>query len=299
MPGPSGELPAGEEQRVKELIIEQYYNFVSSADSLYRASNEAALQFQNLENPLRVAASSVDYGLEALSAATFFLGAATNSLLTLRLSSIGQVTFSDGSTHVERRITINGTAGLVRQALECAARAHWLTSPANPDELSRRGFAAIWADAYEAVRYARAIGSPELSEKERGLARLLEEGRARGLISENNGKPKPTTFLLSATDIIKKLRFTPGHVDGLRELLGSNVNCGEWVYRWLSGMAHGQGWAHPRQATAIPEGSLGMHYTKPDWARLTLSTSLAVRLIHTVLESLGRESPYVEIATRL
>lgn len=291
---PASGSESNSKHNLDQALMNQFVVLVRSADSLQEASDRAAIRLGDPGNPLRIAAEQVDFGLDAFAAATFFLGAATNSLVALRLLTVREVTISNGNTYVEGNITVTGTAGLVRQALECAAKAHWLSTAEDPVQLSIRGFAAIFSDAEEAVAYLRAIGSPQTEVAERNFEDLLKDGREKGFINENNGRPKPTRYLLGATDILRDVRFTHSTLSGLDRVLGDNVNNGEWPYRWLSGMAHGRGWVHARREPLALEESSGLVQTRPDWIRLSLSTGLAISLINTVLSALNSESPYVK-----
>ena len=193
---------------------------------------------------------------------------------------------------MDANITVNGTAGLIRQTVECAARALWLVSPKSSYDLDLRGFAAVWANAEEACRFARAIGSPEAIEKEKNFQELLEIGRSKGWMNEGGRRPKPTYPLSDATGILAGVTFDAGPLSKATHLLGTNVNNGEWVYRWSSGMAHGHAWVHPKTPEGIKESAMELVWTTPDWMKLGLSTALAVQVIQNVLDAFSKESLY-------
>lgn len=276
----------------KKVMMEFFLVNVSKADALGDAANEASFSFQAADNPLRVSMSQVEYGLDALGSATFFLGAAVNSLLALRLLTFGEVVDVDGVMKMDANITVNGTAGLIRQTVECAARALWLVSPKSAEDLNLRGFAAVWANAEEACRFARAIGSPEVDEKEGNFQALLESGRSKSLINEGARPPKPTYPLSDATGILGGVTFDAGPLTPAIHLLGTNVNNGEWVYRWSSGMAHGHAWVHSKSPEGMKDPVMELVWTKPDWMKLGLSTALAAQVIQNVLDAFSQESLY-------
>lgn len=277
-----------------KVMMEYFLMNVSKADALGDAANEASFRFQAVDNPLRLAMNQVEYGLDALSSATFFLGAAANSLLALRLLTFGEIVDVDGDLRMDANITVNGTAGLIRQIVECAARALWLVSPKSAEDLNVRGFAAVWANAEEACRFARAIGSPEADEKEKVFQELLESGRSQGWINEGGRKPKPTYPLSDATGILAGVTFDVGPLAPAIHLLGTNVSNGEWVYRWSSGMAHGHAWVHSKSPEGMKDPVMELVWTRPDWMKLGLSTSLAVQVTQNVLDAFSQESLYGE-----
>jgi hypothetical protein len=268
-----------------EPLVRPFLALVCRADALHESANRISYDLQSLDHPWRSATRSNDYAIEAVSAATSFLGAATNSFLSLRLLTIDTDAMASGKTQMNTNTTLNGTAGLLRQSLECAARAHWITSATSLDELVIRGFAATWANAEEAVNYANAIGSPEAAQKKGHLATLREEGLGLGkdLMVGDPGKEKPRYCLLGGTDSLQKISFPPEMVCGLEAAFGRKVANGEWVYRWLSGMAHGHGWVHTHKAIPAPEEAMQLVVLKADWNRLTLSIMLTEHLIRAVV----------------
>lgn len=275
-----------------KVMKEYFLANVSKADALGHAANRVSFRFESTDDPLRVSMSQVEYGLDALSSATFFLGAAVNSLLALRLLTFGEIVDVDGVMKMDAHITVNGTAGLIRQTVECAARALWLVSPKSAEDLNLRGFAAVWANAEEACRFAKAIGSPEADEKEKFFQELLDAGLSKGWMNEGARKPKPTYPLSDATGILAGVTFDAGPLSPAVHLLGTNVNNGEWVYRWSSGMAHGHAWVHSKSPEGMKDPVMELVWTKPDWMKLGLSTALAAQVIQNVLDVFSQESLY-------
>ena len=269
-----------------QIIRNHFLNNVMEADPLTEVSNQISIRLQNIDDPIRLVMGNAAYGLEALSSATFFLGAAVNSLKALRLLTIQESKNAKGELEIQAHITVNGTAGLIRQIVECAARALWLTDSKLPEDISLRGYAALWANAEESVLFAKAIGSPELKTKEGLLSDLLEIGRSKNWINEGGRKPRPTVSLSGATEILMKVSFDSGPLKPALGIMGNNVENGEWVYRWLSGMAHGYVWVHPLQKVQSEESEVDLVWTEPDWVKLTLCITLAVHLIHLVMDSL-------------
>jgi len=282
-----------------QIIKTHFLSKVMEADSLSEASDQISIRLQNANDPIRLVMGSEEYGLEALSAATFFLAAAVDSLKTLQLLTVQETKNPQGDLEILVRITVNGTAGLVRQIVECAARALWLTSSKLPEDISLRGFAALWANADEAVIFAKAIGSPESQAKEGLLSELLDVGKSKNWINEGGSKPKPTISLSGATDILKKVNFDSGPLKPALALMGHNVENGEWVYRWLSGMAHGYVWVHPLQKAEPQKSEMDQALTKPDWVKLTLCITLAVHLINCVMDSLQSSITPDEVGEQL
>jgi hypothetical protein len=138
---------------------------------------------------------------------------------------------------------IQGTAGLIRQVLECGATAAWLV--ADPALLKQRGFAALWEDMSEQAKFPQMIYEPNHDAKKADrLDRMLKIGAQHGLL--NAAGDAPATTLLHKTDACIAIKLDEGSF---------GTGTAEAFYRWTSGMAHGLPWAALRQRTE----SVGMY----------------------------------------
>lgn len=275
------------------VMINHFMSKVVIADDLVDAANSVSIRIGDVTDPLRSTMGSVECGLDALSSATHFLGAATNSLKTLKLLTINDVSADESNVKVKASITVNGTAGLIRQVVECSSRALWLLSSNSFEQLSIRGFSAVWANAEEAVLYAEAIGSSEYEQKKANFAELLAFGKSKNWINEGGRRSKPMHSLGNATEILRKVEFDPGPLASALHVLGTKANNGEWVYRWLSGMAHGHAWVHSHIEVGQADDGMQLVWTSPDWVHLTLSISLAVEVVERTLGLLSLDSPLI------
>ncbi len=267
-----------------DLLMKQFLILACRADEINVAANRITYDLQNLNHPWRTVTAGQDYAIEAVAAATFFLGAATNSFLSLRLLTIDTDAISAGETTLKANFSINGTTGLIRQTLECASRAFWLVSAKDLDQLIIRGFAATWENADAATSYANAIQAPDLASKQANREVIRQDGLAKGIMDGEAGKEKPKFALGNATDILRGRALPPELIRGLESAFGQKVGNGEWVYRWLSGMAHGFGWVHPMQnSTLQPEEEVQVMLITTDWSRLLLSLVLTEALVRDVV----------------
>ncbi len=180
---------------------------------------------------------------EAFAYAAVHLASGSDALLTLRLMAMPD----PSKPHLS--VTVNGSAGLVRQALESTAFARWLLADRSAEGLQRRGFAERWADVEEQAKYLNSWNGEEprrLAQEMR--AEVADEGVRLELLVGNPGEERkhpgrPSLPRPAATQILAQVNLKPDLIVGLAERLGAGVTTAEWLYRWLSGMAHGYAWA--------------------------------------------------------
>jgi hypothetical protein len=255
-----------------DLLKRQFLVLACRADELHIAANRVTYDLQNPNHLWRATTAEQGYAIEAVAAATFFLGAATNSFLSLRLLTIDTDAIKAGKTELNANFTINGTTGLIRQTLECASRAFWLVSAQDLDQLIIRGYAATWEDADASATYANAIQAPDLASKQANREVIRQEGIAKGMMRGEAGKEKPQFALGNATDILRDRALPPELIRGLKPSFGQNVGNGEWAYR-----------VHTKKSTVQPEEAMQVMLITPDWNRLLLSLVLTEALVRDVV----------------
>ena len=267
---------------IDDRFASNFIRLVALADGLENRANSAVFaQMPGSKHRDRLV--GIEFGEDALAAGSFQLGAAVNSLRALQLLTIQDVRQDAlGGIKLTANITINGTVGLLRQALECATWANWLLEPQLPAETTMRGIAAAWLNGLEALKHERALDGPERFAVEAAMENLIADGRRLELIRAATGINPPWAPRRPMKDVTGLLRQQAiANLDRSEVVseLGPGVSNGEWVYRWLSGMAHGYAWVHILESAEGPLGEGGFVETTADWFRLSVSASLAIQMI--------------------
>ncbi len=137
---------------------------------------------------------------------------------------------------------VSGNAGLMRQALENAALAHWLIVCDDVPTMSARGLAAMWDDLYWQRKFDEGTGVEGASARaQKRNERAFRIGREAGLIPV--GKTAPTLRFPGHLALCGLLAIDAGIVDDdlMKKMPG--LGDGGIAYQWASGMAHGKTWA--------------------------------------------------------
>ncbi len=215
---------------VHALFLQHYYKMFNNAESF--CAEVAGL----IAAP--PAPGSLEAGLDpdgpekhAIIFAGFYLHGGVDAILTWhRASTSANASIGSG---------IQGTAGLIRQALECGATAAWLV--ADPALLKQRGFAALWEDMSEQAKFPQMTYEPNQDAKKADrLDRMLKVGAQHGLL--NAAGDAPVTTLLGKTDACIAIKLD-------EDSFGTET--AEAFYRWTSGMTHGLLWPALRQRTEL------------------------------------------------
>jgi hypothetical protein len=273
----------------RTAISAMFAQLVLIADRLVDEANALVVQLGDEESKPALWRADTRYAPEALGGATMALGAAANSFQTLRLLTFP--TGWDGSpdSKLTATVTVNGTAGLLRQSCECAAVANWLLEPGSEQQLQERGFAFAWNDLRQHLAYARSIAvAPNVELLVAAQDAMIADGRELDLLVASNAQPRwrPRTPVADAAGLLREFTIPERYLAGMtpQQRLGIGVN-GEWIYRYLSGMAHGLSWVHPAQEKE--DGGRAMIFvTEPSYLHLALSADLAVRVIRQALQRL-------------
>ena len=270
----------------EQLMGEQFVQRVALAATLEQRANTAVLA-QTPGTQLRDRLIKIPFGEDAFAAASFQLGAAINSMRGLELMTIRVVRQGLASDmQIDASVTVNAAAGLLRQAVECATWACWLLEPEDPGEITVRGFAAAWLNGLEALKHAKALNGPDLIATGNAMNQLVVDGQALELLRKDSGSAPPWAPRRAMQDlsgILRRIQITDLHDVEVGAVLGPGAANGEWVYRWLSGMAHGHSWVHSTEVADGAAGQVGFVSTTVDWFRMSVSASLATQLIHSAI----------------
>jgi hypothetical protein len=236
-----------------------------------------------------IRARDVPFGQEALSSASFFLGSSVNSFQSLQLLAVGtnpQEALKNRAININ--LTINGTCGLLRQILEGAVVAKWIIDAPNDQSLMERGFAYVWENAVESIKHSKSLDSPQVESQLDALRELADQAIKVELMSANEKhfrKWKPNKEMADVTGLLRAVCLPKELVSDVQESMGTKSSNGEWLYRWLSGMAHGYAWVNRLERIEVSsERVLG--YTKPDIVRLGLAATMSINLIEQVLKAI-------------
>jgi hypothetical protein len=259
-----------------------FINAVSAADDYYIRGEKTVLrEFENTEliNNL----SKIDFGLDLFSGHQNYMQSGFNSFLTLRMAMIPTgIQFENGKPIIKVNATVNGLAGLLRQSVENLARSVWLLNASDKVQISQRGFAVVWENAKNRLKFERALKSPRVGEFEGKYDDLKTVGIEFGFFKEkSDGKPgfeeDPRVRIQDATSLLKNIS-TP--VELPAELLrqkGIGFINAEWVYRWLSGLTHGLDWVHT--SDGIPgDQDFALVIRNPDFERFSISALYVLQI---------------------
>lgn len=190
---------------------------------------------------------NTEFAFEAIAQAGVCLAAAINALKTLELTT----TFSNNSAQLN--ITNNGWAGLIRQTLEASAYANWLLEDSSPTTLQARSFGAMWDDARERRLCMEALGAPtNIKQAHEVVQRLVDDGKRLGLTKEGkDGTWHPIVRRPAATDLMQAVELPSSVLSGVDLTDSPGYANAQWLYRWVSGLAHGYPWASLANARTI------------------------------------------------
>ena len=255
---------------------------VSAADDHYNRANLIAQR--DLDNPELVRLlTKFDFGMDLFAGHQIYMQSGFNSFLTLRHAMMHNgIEAIDGQLNLNVKITINGFAGLLRQAIECLIRSVWLLDVTNKAQISERGFAVIWENATNRLKYEQALKSPKTDDYRKHLDDLRGEGIGKGLFpvdkhDSSKYADNPRIQIEDASGLLRKV-VTPINlpVDLLAQRGIGFVNA-EWVYRWLSGLTHGLDWAHVGKD--LPENlDFALIIRKPDLERFSIAAMYVLQI---------------------
>lgn len=255
---------------------------VSAADDHYSRANLIA--HRDIENQeLFRLLNKLDFGMELFAGHQMYMQSGFNSFLTLRHAMMHNgIEEIDGLLNLNVKITINGFAGLLRQTIECLIRSVWLLDVTNKAQVSERGFAVIWENATNRLKYEQALKSPKTDDFRNYLDDLRIEGIEKGLFpvdrhDSSKYADKPRIQIEDASGLLRKV-ITPINlpVDLLAERGIGFVNA-EWVYRWLSGLTHGLDWAHVRKEET-ETSDFALEIRKPDIERFSIAAMYVLQI---------------------
>lgn len=225
----------------------------------------------------------IPYGIELFSGHQNYMQSGFNSFQTLRLAMLPNgIVVENGKLNILVNSTINGFAGLLRQALENLVRSKWLLEASSRDEISIRGFAVLWENATNRLKYERALDGPLKDEIKKQVQSIRAAGIELGFFdlaygSEVEYSESPRIRIQDASGLLRKVK-SPAKLP--KELLldrGDGFLNAEWVYAWLSGLAHGLDWAH-LEAPLPDDKDFGFTYRVPDIERFTIAALYVLQL---------------------
>ncbi len=269
-------------QNTSFLFQEVLISAVSAADHHYDRANLIAqrdLENQDLVQML----SKFDFGMDLFAGHQMYMQSGFNSYLTLRHAMMHNgIEAIDGHLNLNVKITINGFAGLLRQTIECLIRSVWLLDITNQAQISERGFAVVWENATNRLKYEQALKSPREGEFRTYLDDLRVEGIKKGLFPvdrQDSSKyaDKPRIQIEDASGLLRKVQTPINLPIDLLEQRGIGFVNAEWVYRWLSGLTHGLDWVHGGKE--IPENlEFALVIRKPDLERFSIAAMYVLQI---------------------
>lgn len=219
---------------------------VSAADD-YRARAEILIN-ENLRNrELLEALESTEFGMECLAGAHMYLQSGLDSFFSFRLLALPDgIPDRTRKSEIRFQITNNGCATLLRQSLECLAKAHSLLENATVESVNARGFAIAWENSRQRLKFERAVATDALNSQ----IQLHENLRLKGIqeryliFSEERNKFILQYPLLDTTSLLRGITSPLELPKEVLERLGKGFENAEWTYHWLSGLSHGLSWVH-------------------------------------------------------
>jgi len=263
-------------------------NVVSAADD-YSKRADAIIYRHRDEKLMSELKNRTKYGAELLSGAQSYMQSGFNSFQSLRLLVLpGGINLQDGQGSVNVNFTINGMASLLRQSIECLVRAEWLFKSASNKEIDERGFAVLWSNAQSRLKYERSLKSPLQESFITEVAGLRQAGIDLGFFNitkESLGTyaKNPRVEIADATGLLRNVKTPTNFPSQLLVDRGSGFSNAEWVYVWLSGLAHGMHWAHKLPPTPADVES-EVFQRVPDYERFAIASLYVLQLGQNIFQ---------------
>lgn len=286
---------SNEELANSDSFEEKLIGLILLADDLKRETHRINTLLSNPTTKLVVNSHNSLFGNDGLACAASFLNAATDSLLALRTMTIREVSSERTQVNVSARVNVHGTAGMVRQALECAAKSHWILDASSAKEFDARSLAILWENTTQAQTYLNAIDGPRKVVLGDIKKDLWNEAIKAGMTSEKAQKQMPKVPFLDTSSILRNFHFQKYNFNYLIPNFGNNVNSGEWMYSWLSGIAHGLMWGHLNREAKSDKSKMTAVLVNPDFVRFTLSLAMTVEIIYRIFDKFDRDFPYQKL----
>ncbi len=274
----------------ENLFIQNLLHIASAADDYREKAHKLVVHNAN-NSELISKLSCIPFGTDLLAGAHMYMQSGMDSFLSFRLLSLPDgVPKLNTNSDVVFRLTNNGSAVLLRRALECLVRAKWLLDCDCREKIVQRGFAVCWSNSNERVKYEKALNSSELANQEENMRALQEVGLELDLLSLNKSETSyfPKVGIQDATSLLKSIKSDLVLPDKILDELGTGFTNAEWSYRWLSGMSHGMSWAHifneEKDSTDV---SLKVFY--PDPRKFASSALFILQIAGEVFKSLESE----------
>lgn len=241
----------------------------------------------------------VEFAIDGVAQAGLYLAASADALFTFALPS------KVSAQEVHLALTTVGTGGLLRQAMEASANACWMLEELTLSGLQERGLASVWVESDQRLKCAQALGLPApIADAQAHRTRIREDAIRLNLLAQSTNGGKTTWAPIrqkpSAVELLRKTRTPEPILEGLDDDLRSALSRSEWLYRWMSGYAHGYAWpnlATAREISNVVESSEdGVKRTNLSVALIEPNTMiLALALVVSYLNICSALASYADI----
>ena len=255
---------------------------ISAADSYSRRSD--AIVHEHANNlSLNAKYEVTNYGAELISGAHSYAQSGFNAFQTLRLAVLPNGMHpTDPDGKIQAKFTITGVAGLLRQSMECLVRAQWLLEAKGDRQIDERGYALLWSNCVNRLKYERALKSAEISKYEKLRAEIRAEGISLQLFdssstSSDGFSSDPRIGIADASGLLRKIETDVLLPSELARIFGDGFNNAEWVYIWLSGITHGLEWSHKGKSD-FGINDVGVFYRTPDFQKFATAACYILQI---------------------
>lgn len=292
-------MSQGDTQQLRETFAKIVYEHLVTT-LIPGDLNVADATIRKLPDPTSLA-SRLDrkgYAYAAISAANTYLASSCNALKTITL--LKEI---DENGKASPAVTLNGTAALARQSMECAVTAEWLLENSDEESLHQAGFAARWANAIEQHKFAQELNNPAaIANANDRIQTMIKEGTTWNYFSVGGGgQPKLKVTILNSTDLLKRTILDPDIITPEISAHGSGYKNAAWLFRFTSGQTHGLEWATMTKTNIFgdwvpPREDEELDYeviTKPTYTIINLALFTSCGLIRTASRKLlkAKSSP--------
>lgn len=278
----------------ESLAKEVYGQLISQLLPVQIQEADAAIRSPSILGSLASQLARDDYAFEAITSAGTFLAAACNGLQTIALMKN-----LDEAGQLRPAVTVNGTAALTRQALECAVTAEWLLESLDEVTLHQRGFAASWANAVEHYKFAREVNDETTIAIANGsLKTMIEHGTSKDYFAVGgSGQLQLRISVLNSTDLLKKTKLDSNIITSEVTSHGAGYANAAWLFRFTSGQTHGLKWATLNGASEIfgglkiqseSESDDYLVMTKPTYTIINLALLTSCDLMKSAVQNLTK-----------
>ncbi len=255
---------------------------ISAADSYSQRSDSIVHEHAN-NVALNSMYEKTNYGAELISGAHSYAQSGFNAFQTLRLAVLPNgMDLKNPDGKIQAKFTITGVAGLLRQSIECLVRAQWLLEAKGDRQIDERGYALLWSNCINRLKYERALDSTQVPKFEKLRDKIRAEGISLQLFDTSSAfadsySLEPRIKIADASGLLRNIVTDVPLPTELTQVFGNGFKNAEWVYIWLSGITHGLEWSH-KGKSEFGINDVAVFYRTPDFQKFATAACYVLQI---------------------